>query len=102
MILIVKNRPNRHLAAASFGSPTGAAASVDRGCGQRAGRTSAARPEMIRPPVRYHSMVTAAVVIPAPTEQRISLSPRESVSWTSVMARGMLALEVLPTRSTFR
>lgn len=53
------------------------------------------------PPRGYHSIVTAAVVIPAPTEQRISLSPRARVSWTSAMARGMLALEVLPTRSTF-
>ena len=50
----------------------------------------------------YHSTEMAAVVMPAPTEQRISLSPGSRLSSTSISAIGMLALEVLPTRSTLR
>ena len=41
--------------------------------------------------------IDAAVVIPAPTEQRTSLSPRASTGLASMSAKGMLALEVLPT-----
>lgn len=51
---------------------------------------------------RYHSMAIAAVVRPAPTELRISLSPGLSDCSTSSMARGMLALDVFPNRSTLR
>ena len=40
--------------------------------------------------------------MPAPTEQRTSLSPGWRLSSTSIIARGMLALEVLPTLSTLR
>jgi hypothetical protein len=50
----------------------------------------------------YHWTATAAVVTPAPTEQRISLSPGSRLSSISASASGMLALEVFPTRSTFR
>ena len=40
--------------------------------------------------------------MPAPTEQSTSLSPGWRLFSTSTMARGMLALEVFPTCSTFR
>ena len=51
--------------------------------------------------VAYHSSEIAAVVSPAPTEQRTSLSSGRRLRCTSVKARGILALEVLPTFSTF-
>ncbi len=50
----------------------------------------------------HHSTETAAVVMPAPTAQSISLSPDCSLSSISIRASGMLALDVLPNCSTFR
>ncbi len=45
----------------------------------------------------YHCTDSAAVVMPAPTEQRMSLSPTLKPPSASVSASGMLALDVLPT-----
>ena len=50
--------------------------------------------------MHYHSTEIAAVVSPAPTEQSTSLSSGRRLRCTSVKAKGMLALEVLPTFST--
>ena len=61
-----------------------------------------ARRIQARPTDHYHSTEIAAVVMPAPTEQRISLSLGLRSFCISSIAKGMLALEVLPTRSMFR
>ena len=45
----------------------------------------------------YHCTEMAAVVIPAPTEHKSSRSPDRRFSSISARAKGMLALEVLPT-----
>lgn len=69
------------------------------GCEERAreNRRANAMQRAWGPFAAHHSTEIAAVVMPAPTEQSTSLSPGFKPSSISVMAMGMLALEVLPT-----